>query len=61
MTIVGFTHVNIGSDAVNSIIDGIDTVVLDTLIWVGAVGALVGAVQKIYLTLTGNNPVVTPQ
>lgn len=59
MTIVGFTHVNIGNDMVNGIVDAVNTVVLDGLIWVGAIAAAYGAIRKVWLSLTGKNPVIS--
>jgi len=51
--ILGLTHVNLGSDQINSIIDSIGLVIQDGLVLVGAIGTVVGLVRKVYLSLTG--------
>lgn len=64
LQIIGLTHINLGIiDAafLNNFINAISTAVLDVLIAVGSIGTVVGFVTKIWLTVTGKNPVVTVQ
>ena len=61
LQVIGFTHINVGVADINVVINDVTTVVLIALELVAAVGAVVGAVQKIYLTVIGKNAVVTAQ
>lgn len=62
MSIIGLAHVVIpGAPAyIDTIANDVSGVVLSALTIVGLVGGLVGVITKIYKSVTGTNPVISP-
>jgi hypothetical protein len=56
--LLGLTHINLGNDTVNTVIDGVSLVIQDVMVAVGAAGTLFGVVRKAWLTVTGKNQVI---
>lgn len=59
---LGFANIHVGNAEISLIIDSIVAVIQYALLAVGAIGAVIGAVRKVILTLKGDNQVLnTPQ
>lgn len=60
MQVIGITHINLGQTDVNNVVNAITTIVFDATTLIGGIGFFVGLVSKIWSSLSGNNPVISP-
>lgn len=51
IALLGLTHVDIGPDQLNALIDGLSTIVQDVLTLVSAVVMFIGVARKVWLTI----------
>jgi hypothetical protein len=59
MALSGLTHINVGQDQLNMLIDGLASVVQAVLTVVSAVMVFVGMVRKLWITIHTHQAVVT--
>jgi hypothetical protein len=59
MALAGVTHINVGQDQLNTLIDGFAAIVQTLLTVVSAVMVFVGMVRKLWITIHTHQAVVT--
>lgn len=52
---LGFSHLQVGPEFFTEIVNSVVNVIQYTLLLIGAVGAVVGAIRKVWNTVTGQN------